>query len=646
MSSVLFVAGALPALADDPGAEAPIPQTAEATTQDASNEVPTTVTYVPISESGEPLDPSGTELPTTAPPADTGTDVPSTDDTNVDDPAADETATDETAADDPAADEPEVDEAEAPGGTATDQTVTITGVDVAVANTGGNQIVAGDGSSTAAAASGSSASAAVAGTGVSTGPATAVGSQDETAVSQQATAVLTGNATADITQIVFVFNLGVANATSGNNAAGGNASGGAVSTGSAVAVGNSGTNYVTQNGTADATGTPSASTGQVSITVRVGVAVANSGVNDVSGSAAGSAPVTAGSATATGNMSTTDITQTALATGSDSAHLVIGQQAVVVNIGVSLANSGFNGVTDLADALVNAPDGTAATQLFAALLPALLSAYASSGADAVTTGNATAIGNNSATYISQTAAATATGDGTATVQQDVSVGNVGAAVANTGLNDSGVSLSPTLDATSQAIVSQLAAYLAELFASVNSWEPGDAAPSVPSSLTLTNGAVNLDVGSSITGTQTVVGNSDPSVGGPSATIRQIVAVFSIGISSAQSGSNTTTAVDVGVTDDGSLVVVPAGSISTGDAVAVNNGTVVVCQLANEPDAPCLGPDDDDDAEVEPPVVPPANAVSAQLPVTGADAELMLLLAFALLLVGSSLLVVVRRPAVR
>jgi len=632
LSSVLFIAGTGPARADDQASESSHHHRHHHHTEDESPPTTVTPTTVTVTITGaEPTD-SAEQAPAdgTTPDGTTATTDP---------PAGDGSATTapETTAPETTAPETTVpvtlpEPVDVPLGNGVDQAVTITDVQVAVAGTGSNQLVTTGGT---AAAGGS-------GTDVATGPATAVGSQDSTVVSQQATADLSGNATADITQIVFVFNLGVASATSGGNAATSGTGSGAVSTGSAVAVGNSGSNYITQAGSADATGTPSASTGQVSITVRVGVAVANSGANGVTGAADGSSQISAGSATATGNLSTSNITQTAAATGSDDAHLVIGQQAVVVNIGVSLANSGMNGLTDLASALVSAPDANAAAQLFASLLPALLSAYAAtSGGGAVATGDATAIGNNTSTFISQSATATASGDGTAAVQQQVSVGNVGAAIANTGLNNSGASMAPaTLDAASQQIVSQLAAYLAALFTSANAWVPGDPAPSVPSTLTLSNGAVNFDVGSSISGTQTEFGSAD--TGGPHGTIRQIVAVFSLGVSSANSGSNTT--VDVGVTDDGSLIVAPAGSITTGDAVAVNSGTIVVCQRGNQPTATCLGPSDD---ASEPPVVrPPVGADSGRLPATGDDARLLLTIALGLLLVGASLTLAGRRAALR
>ena len=615
MSSVLFLAAAtVPAWADDAGTETPV--------TDPSGGVTTADTAAPAGDATDTTD-AGAPATTEAPPGDTSAPDTSAPDTSAPaDPAT------------PATDTP---------GSATGQTVTVTDVAVAVADSGNNQMIV----------NGGGAATGTAGTGVTSGPATAIGSQDTTSVSQQASATLSGNATAEITQVVFVFNLGVAGATSGANVTGTGAGAGVITTGSAAAVGNSGSNYVTQAGAADATATPSAATSQVSITVRVGVAVANSGANDVSGSATVSAgQVASGAATAVGNNSTTDITQTASATGSGSAHLVIGQQAVVVNIGVSLANSGLNGgIGDLVTALLNAPDSNAATELFTALLPALFGSYAaaSSGAGTVATGAATAIGNNSATYIGQTATATAAGDGSATVLQDASVGNVGAAVANTGLNGTGASASPVaLDAASQLIVSQLAAYLSSLLTAASTWSPGDPAPTIPGALTLSNGTVNLDVGGSVSGSQIDVGSADPTAGGPHATIRQIVAVFSLGVSSANSGSNTAT-VDVGVTDDGSFVVAPAGTITTGDVVATNSGTIVVCQRANEPTAPCLQPPTDPVVEppfVRPPTVDPAVSSSGTLPVTGSDAELMLAIALALLLIGTSLTLSVRRSATR
>ena len=92
------------------------------------------------------------------------------------------------------------------------QTTTITGTAVAVATSGGNVAIA-----TGSQSDDGDSQPAILGTG----PAAASGSDDETSVVQEATAVLTGGATADITQVVLVFNIGAALANSGLNVIGG-----------------------------------------------------------------------------------------------------------------------------------------------------------------------------------------------------------------------------------------------------------------------------------------------------------------------------------------------------------------------------------------------------------------------------------------
>ena len=319
-----------------------------------------------------------------------------------------------------------------------EQAVTVTGIAVSVATTGNNQIEADRHDAAARRGAGRRPA------NVQTGPATAVGSRDRTSVEQQAVTVLSGEATADVLQVVLVFNIGAALANSGINAisaGGGTGGASATSTGSALAVGNAAETYLTQAGAATASGGGLDASRQLAVSLRLGIAVADTGSNTIVASGgAGGGQVQSGGASAIGNESITEISQHARATGSGTAHLTIAQRAMVLNLGVALANSGVNELRGIAGSLLSAtPDDVLTEQLFALLLPSLLASYEAeaAGAGSVSTGTATAIGNQSATYIDQTASATASGDGTASVEQQVIVANVGGAFANTGGNRHG-----------------------------------------------------------------------------------------------------------------------------------------------------------------------------------------------------------------
>lgn len=537
-----------------------------------------------------------------------------------------------------------------------EQSVTVTDIDVAVAATGGNTIGTTDPTTDADATDAVATHAddtdgvdadgvvtddsLVGTTSVATGAADAVGSQDSTSVAQAVDTVLTGDATADITQIVFVFNIGAASANSGANGSGGlpaTGSGSAVSTGGAVAIGQSGSTYVTQAGSADATGQSDDQLSQLSVTVRIGVAVADSGGNSATGGS-GSSGVSTGTATAVGNDSLTDVSQSATAAGSGSASITIEQRAIVINVGMAMANTGLNQVGDLTGELMAMPEQEVAEQLFAVLLPSLLASYAADASGAsggtVATGDATAIGNQTSTYVNQTATATATGDGNAVLQQQVVVANIGAAVANTGVNQSGAT-SQSLDPAQQEMVVQLAAFLAALLAAANSWEPGTELPTTPGSLSLPAGDLLIGIDGSLTGSLVDVSNG---TGGPSATVRQIVAVVSLGVSSANSGENETVAVALG--DDGSVMLIPGSSIVTGDASAVNSAVIVICQLDDAGANPCLAPGVVGSSG--PPVAGVDGDESMTLPRTGSDTATTVWFAALVVSAGAALLLVGRR----
>src|SRR5262249_2761390 len=89
--------------------------------------------------------------------------------------------------------------------------------------------------------------------------------------------------------------------------------------------------------------------------------------------------------------------------------------------------------------------------------------------------------------------------------------------------------------------------------------------------------------------------------GPSANVRQLTAVISLGAAFANTGGNATTGVAVASGADNpelrvSLQLTPQASggsissvITTGDVVAENGSLVILCQLSSSPGHPCLKP---------------------------------------------------------
>lgn len=310
------------------------------------------------------------------------------------------------------------------------QSASVSGTAIAIATTGGN-IVESQGTTGATGGGGP--------TWCANRPATAVGSMDSTAVNQQVVTALSDSATASVSQYVIVFNIGAAFAVLGANGVASSSGNGSLATGDVMVVGNSSSNYVTQAATGDAGTGGSDTVAEDADVFVVGVAVASSGGNlivTVLGATPTGGTISTGGATAIGNQSVTDVTQTATAIGSGTADITIDQRAVVLNLGIALASSGLNSVGGLAQELITNPTGDTAKDLMAMLLPGLVAAGTTSpsAGGAVGTGNATVIGNRSTTLIDQSAIGTASGDGSVGISQQVVVANVGAAVADTGSN--------------------------------------------------------------------------------------------------------------------------------------------------------------------------------------------------------------------
>ncbi len=406
----------------------------------------------------------------------------------------------------PAATPPSGDETATPGadggwptttGNNTSQDAEVTTGGSAVANTGGNTGVA-----TGPGLPGIYLPGGVSST-ITTGSATGNGSVDTNGISQEINATVTENGKVVVVQVAVIVNIGIGLAGSGGNVAntesvtppklvssvamivGSEAAGAgtgptptSIMTGNASSTGNSGSTQVTQS--IVLTGNDVAQ--QLAAVLNLGVGVANSGLNfalaAVSGNNQGSpssvtfvttgAPssITAGSASALGNRSTSAVFQVVTVSASGNGSLLVIQRAVIVNFGLALANSGLNvaGGGALTAAL---PDPAAAQQLLLMLLGSDSTASGTalaggSGPVSIGTGNAQAVGNDTTTGILQQVNGSVTGDETAKAIQDAWVGNFGLALANTGANGAATGLAGIDPASLVAARGALQAFLAGL----------------------------------------------------------------------------------------------------------------------------------------------------------------------------------------
>jgi len=473
-----------------------------------------------------------------------------------------------------------------------DQNVVVTVTAVANANTGGNTIVDGH-----AAQGGSQLPAQV-----SSGDATAVGSHDQNVVTQGASVVLADQARANVVQVALIINIGAALANSGFNvvasAPGGSGTTGAIGSGDASATGLDIDQYITQAARESGDEDTDAHSSQIAVSLWMGVATANSGTNTITGagvSGSGGA-IGSGGASATGNDSMTDISQYAEILGLDASTTNVTQRATVLNVGFAVANSGLNDVAGVAGGLLSAGDGdddAVATQLFSMLLPALLQSYGYGPAQgSITTGDATAVGNASQTFVRQVASAAASGDGVVDIVQDVLVANVGAAAANTGGNSLGSVR--TLDAATADAVVRMAAFMAELLATVHDSMSATTFNASSRGIDVPFDDLILRLDGTIDGVDTTVGQSDSQ-----ANIRQVSVVVSLGVAQANSGRNVTSsqtqqgAIVNGLQTGDRVAVLgpqaPGNVIGTGSAVAGNSQTVVLCQRLDADDVDCLAP---------------------------------------------------------
>jgi hypothetical protein len=429
----------------------------------------------------------------------------------------------------------------------TDQSADVNNFGVALANTGGNEAqgnevdgdqiavtpqlavaagLGGDGDDTAIAGNFGSASNRSRGTAeIGTGNASATGNKSETTINQSANSSISdGSGFIVPIQSANVNNVGVGIANSGLNEATGNetegdmlavtpqlglALGGGdgddvavagnfgqasnstdgtarIRTGDATATGSDSKNWINQSSanyigggggggfivpvqsaTVNNLGLGVANTGlneadgneteddMIAIPVGIAIAGAFGGGDDIatagnfgeaSNSTSGEARIDTGKADATGNKAETTVNQSSAnyIGGGGGGFIVPVQTATVNNVGAGIANSGLNeaqgneteddmiaatGQLGLALGLGSGDDTVIAGNFGTA-------SNKTSGTAEITTGDACAAGNNSTTYITQNAgSAIDGGNGFIVPVQTAAVNNVGAGIANSGLNE-------------------------------------------------------------------------------------------------------------------------------------------------------------------------------------------------------------------
>ena len=461
------------------------------------------------------------------------------------------------------------------------QTTTITGTAIAVATSGGNVSIA-----TGSQSDDGDSQPAILGTG----PASASGSRRRDQCRPGGHRGPVGGATADITQVVLVFNIGAALANSGLNVIGGAGTDGSqISTGSATAVGNDAASYMTQAATADA----SAGGSRYRLPARREPAHRRRGrrLRQQRGGRRGPGrerrrsdrrrcserhrqPVAHRDRAARIRHRQWRRAPDDRAAGHrDQPRPRHRQQrhqhrARPRRLADQRARRVHRSRVVRAD-----PAGAAGVGQRRATGPVPVGPSLS--------GDATAIGNRSETYIDQNAVATASGDGTASISQDVVVANVGAAVANTGANQLGSSASEpaALDAEGMRIATELGQFLTDLLEEIERWSlvPGGA----PLNL-----ALQLPFGDLVIGLDASVGGSHDDglgcdierTGDGSARSRRSSALASPAPTPGSTPRRCRSARATTSRRSRAAAAASGGSsITTGDASADNTSLVIVCQ---------------------------------------------------------------------
>ncbi|MCA1683919.1 MAG: hypothetical protein LC708_02155, partial [Actinobacteria bacterium] len=260
---------------------------------------------------------------------------------------------------------------------------------------------------------------------ITTGAASATGNASDTSVTQELNAGISGDGFVLSDQDSAVFNVGFADADTGDNLAFGNASYNDADTSQRARV-RAGSVF-----------------GDASVAAE-DIAVTNSA--DTSNDSDGSAAITTGDAFAAGNDSATDVTQVVNGGIGGDGFVLSDQDNYVVNYGDAEAHSGGNTATgNLSSNFANTVQHGAvrATSLYGdaslaaedlAVTNNATTANTSDGSAEITTGCAEATGNASTTDVTQFVNGGISGDGFVLSDQDSDVVNLGTADADSGGN--------------------------------------------------------------------------------------------------------------------------------------------------------------------------------------------------------------------
>lgn len=335
-----------------------------------------------------------------------------------------------------------------------DQGATVGTNGTAVANTGANGSTATTPTGTPAATGSGSA------TGTAkTGSSNSTGTDSNSTVGQQVDVHQSGQGTVDILQIGLVVNVGIANSNSGNNFVG-------------------------------AGGTGSPSIGTIKSIIKTG----NAG--------------------AVGDSARTGVKQSANVGNGEQSN----QNAMVVNVGIAIGNSGLN-IT------IGTLGSNGATQSGQSVAVGTTSGQ-------VATGGATAIGDQSKSRIQQFARGDASGTALLTIDQRAIIVNFGAAFANSGGNFALASFDPSQLSPEEAqIVQAVLLALSPLFAS----DPGGSSAAGGTLAKVTTGNAQAIGNASTTDiAQSAVGHV---TGDSTASSTQKAAVGNLGLALANTGFN-------------------------------------------------------------------------------------------------------------
>jgi hypothetical protein len=466
---------------------------------------------------------------------------------------------------------------------------------------------------------------------VGTGNANAQGVDSQTSINQQVSAQANGQGRIHVLQIGLIIDVGVAEANSGHNyvraalsplEGTGQAT---VGTGNVNVVGLRGSTGITQS----AKITNGQTAGQQAFVVNIGIAFGDSGSNVAlvgatvsrnGQTAVAAGKVLTGGAHAIGDHSSSAIGQTATLIANDHGVLNVDQRAVIVNLGIALANSGFN--TSSVGSL-SAQEASVVQSILDALFggagfPGLSGFTGSSagGTAAISTGNVVAIGNDTTTGIAQSVNGAVSGHGKASATQQAYVTNLGIAVGNSGGNLASVLGLGT------GTAGQLAATQASTSSFLDQilhpgWLVGQGSqPQLSSAMDLAGGL--LQVRGDVSGTMQLLGipGTDGSEG-TQVTVEQVSGVLHLSFAFADSGHNTATVGGdqaAGAGSGGLLAAIGAdvAGIQTGNVNAVGGDfTVDVCQSIG--DHAC----DEKPRPVKPPVegvtLPPVVLARVELP---------------------------------